>query len=232
MLHKTLMASAVLAVILAASGPPLLHAQSPQAAPADALSDPTLKGPEVIAFIGVKSGDKVADIFAGRFVRAFSRKVGPSGKVYAMAPEDYVKALAAAPGNGNIVISSASLAAMDLTPASLDEAFIRQNYHDLYDFKGGDVPAFNRQVFAALKPGGVFVILDHAAPAGSGLADTNTTHRIDGERVKADMRAAGFVLDGESRIFANPADDRTKAVFDPAIRGKTDQFLLRFRKPK
>jgi predicted methyltransferase len=112
-------------------------------------------------------------------------------------------------------------------------AFIRQNYHDLHDtFMGpADVPAFNRNVYAALKPGGVFVVLDHAAAAGSGLRDTDTLHRIDIAAVKSEVEAAGFVLDGESAVLANPADSHDKNVFDPSIRGRTDQFLLRFKKP-
>jgi predicted methyltransferase len=82
-----------------------------------------------------------------------------------------------------------------------------------------------------LKPGGVFVVLDHAAAAGSGLSATETLHRIDEAAVKSEVEAAGFVLDGESEVLRNPADPRDKNVFDPSIRGKTDQFLLRFRKP-
>ena len=94
-----------------------------------------------------------------------------------------------------------------------------------------DVAAFNRAVFAALKPGGVFVVLDHAALPGSGLSATDTLHRIDPETVKQEVEAAGFVLDGESKVLANPADPKDKKIFDPSIRGRTDQFLLRFRKP-
>ena len=210
---------------------------------ADAMTDPTMKRADVIAFIGVKPGDKVADIVAGRFVRALSVAVGPNGKLLAVMPAEVVKAhpevvgmLKAgenAPGS-NLVVSTPPVNAMGLAPASLDAVFIRQNYHDLYDtFMGpADVPAFNRQVFAALKPGGVYVILDHAAAPGAPMTVTETLHRIDPARVKADVLAAGFKLDGESQAVANPADDHTKMVFDPAIRGKTDQFLLRFRKPK
>ena len=119
-------------------------------------------------------------------------------------------------------------------PSGLDAVFIRQNYHDLYDkFMGpADVPGFNQQVYAALKPGGVYVIIDHSAKAGAPMSVTETLHRIDVDRVKKDVLAAGFRLDGESQAFANAADDRTKNVFDPAIRGKTDQFMLRFRKPR
>jgi predicted methyltransferase len=94
-----------------------------------------------------------------------------------------------------------------------------------------DVPAFNKAVYAALKPGGLFVIIDHSAPDGSGLADTDTTHRIDAARVKSDMAAAGFVFVKESDALRNPDDPRTKLVFDPSIRGKTDQFVYIFRRP-
>jgi predicted methyltransferase len=218
-----------------AFAPPLL-AQPPAAPAAD-----TLKASDVITFMGLKPGDKVADIVAGQMLRFEVQAVGPTGKVYAVMPAEIVKERpqvldqlkAAASANPTIVLSSTPIADMAL-PGGLDAVFIRQNYHDLYDkFMGpADVPGFNKKVFAALKPGGVFVILDHAAPAGSGLAATDTTHRIDPARVKADMAAAGLVFDGESKVFANPADDHSKMVFDPAIRGKTDQFLYKFRKPR
>ena len=112
--------------------------------------------------------------------------------------------------------------------------YCRQNYHDLHDkFMGpADASAFNKAVYPALKPGGVYVILDHADAAGTGLKDTDTLHRIDVASAKTEVTAAGFRLDSESKVLANPADDHTKGVFDPTIRGKTDQFLLKFRKPK
>jgi len=228
---------------LAAAGALALVLGYAAASPAqDALSDPALKRAEVLAFVGVKPGDRIADIVAGRFVRAFSQAVGPTGKVYAVATAEVIKAhpdligmlngIASAPGYSNVVVSATPVNDMGL-PHHLDEVFIRQNYHDLHDkFMGpADVPGFNRQVFAALKPGGVFVVLDHAATPGSGLAATETLHRIDEAAVKSEVEAAGFVLDGESHILANPADDHSKMVFDPAIHGKTDQFLLRFKKP-
>ena len=213
-----------------------------QDAPKDALTDPSMKGPEVIAFIGLKPGDKVADIVAGRFVRAESQAVGPTGKVYAIETAEIGKAhpelhklmdaLTAAP-NSNVVPSFDPVATP--LPKGLDAVFIRQNYHDLYDkFMGpADVPAFNKAVYAALKPGGVYVILDHAAdPSMDFTKQTEGVHRIDPARVKADVLAAGFKFDGESKILANPADDHTLMVFNPAIKGKTDQFLYRFRKPR
>ncbi|MBA3812710.1 MAG: class I SAM-dependent methyltransferase [Caulobacteraceae bacterium] len=212
-------------------------------APADAMTDPAMKRAEVLSFIGVKPGDRVADIIAGRFVRALSVAVGPKGKVYAVEPAEIVKAhpevlgllkgLTAQPEYANVEISSPPIDRPGL-PTGLDAVFIRQNYHDLHDkFMGpADVAAFNRNVFAALKPGGVYIVLDHAAAASSGLRDTDTLHRIDPAAVKAEVMAAGFVLDGQSALLANPADDHTKNVFDPAVRGHTDQFLFRFRKPK
>jgi predicted methyltransferase len=118
-------------------------------------------------------------------------------------------------------------------PRKLDVFWIAQNYHDLHDkFLGPvDVPAFNRQVFEALKPGGLYVVLDHTAAKGAPAEVTETLHRIEPETVKREIEAAGFQLVGESRILANPADSREKEVFDPAIRGRTDQFILKFRKP-
>ena len=238
----TLLGAAVVATL--ALGLPLAApAQPPAKPPADALTDPAMKAPEVIAFIGIKPGDRVADIIAGRFVRAESQAVGPKGKVYALMPAEVIKlhpevgaplkALTADPAYANVEVSTPPINSPAL-PSGLDAVFIRQNYHDLHDkFMGpADVPAFNKAVYAALKPGGVYVVLDHAAPPGSGLASTDTTHRIDEATVKSEVLAAGFRLDGESKILANPADDHTKLVFDPSIRGKTDQFLLRFKKPK
>ena len=228
------------ALMLAALAAPIATAQVPKPGD-DAMTDPAMKGTEVLAFIGVKPGDKVADVVAGRFVRSFSAAVGPKGKLYAVEPTEVTKVhpeiltmlkpAEAAPGS-NVVIVQGPTNALALQ-AGLDAVFIRQNYHDLYDkFMGpADVPGFNKQVFAALKPGGVYVILDHDAP-GAPMTVTETLHRIDKARVIQDVQAAGFKLDGESKILANPADDHSKMVFDPAIRGKTDQFLLRFRKPK
>ena len=90
---------------------------------------------------------------------------------------------------------------------------------------------FDKQVFDALKPGGVFVVIDHSAVNGSGFDATNTLHRVDEEAVKKEVETAGFVLDGESDVLRNKDDPRTDKVFKPAIRGKTDQFVLRLRKP-
>jgi len=201
--------------------------------------DPAWKAPEVVEFIGLKKGDRVADIVAGRLTASLALAVGPSGKVYAIETAEVVKAHPDVLGQmqglasqmPNVIVSAEPVASP--LPSGLDVVFIRQNYHDLYDkFMGpADVAAFNKKVFAALKPGGVYVVLDHAAMAGSGISATDTLHRIDPARVKADVLAAGFKLDAESSILANKADDHSKNVFDPSVRGHTDQFLFRFKKP-
>ena len=211
--------------------------QSPQSAAPTV--DPAWKVPEVIAFIGLKKGDRAADIVAGRLTASLAQAVGPSGKVYAVETAEIVKAhpqilgkmKALATQSPNVIVSDDPVASA--LPSGLDAVLIRQNYHDLYDkFMGpADVPAFNKAVFAALKPGGVYVVLDHAAAPGSGIGATDTLHRIDPARVKADVLAAGFKLDAESSILANQSDDHTKKVFDPSVRGHTDQFLYRFKKP-
>jgi predicted methyltransferase len=210
----------------------------------DALSNPIFKGPEVIKFIGLKRGQKIADIFSGRFTTAFAKQVGPRGKVYAVTPSEMIKVHPEITDQINqhkteaaykgVEFTTPSINAFDL-PANLDAVFIRQNYHDLHTtIMGGpvDVPAFNRKVFAALKPGGVFVILDHAALPGSAMTAPQRLHRIDQEIVKQEMLAAGFVFDGESPVLHNTTDDHSKMVLDASILGQTDQFLLRFKKPK
>ncbi len=231
---------ALAAGLMACSASAQTASQPPEADRSDALTSPALKGPEVIAFIGLKPGDKVADIVAGRFVRAFSQAVGPKGVVYAVQPDEMVKrhpmlitliqGMAAA--NPNVKLVTGPINAPNLPPG-LDAVFIRQDYHDLHDaFMGpADVGAFNRAVFAALKPGGVYVVLDHAAAKGSGLSATETLHRIDPAAAKAEIEAAGFKFNGASPAFVNPADPHDKNVFDPSIRGHTDQFMYRFRKP-
>jgi predicted methyltransferase len=206
---------------------------------ADRTPDPAWKVPEVIAFITLKEGDNVADIVGNHLTAALARAVGPSGKVYAIEtaqvaklhPELLVRMKALAQRSPNIVVSKEPVATP--LPQGLDAVVIRQNYHDLYDkhMQPVDVGAFNRGVFAALKPGGIYVVLDHAALAGSGIGATESLHRIDPATVKKDVLAAGFRLDAESAMLANPKDDHTKSVFDPVVRGHTDQFLYRFKKP-
>lgn len=207
---------------------------------ADTKRDANRKPGETLAFTGVKPGDKVADFIpsSGYFTRIFAKVVGPKGHVYALTHPDWgaeevdpAKAIAADPAYGNVTALNAKINDF-AAPEKLDIFWTSQNYHDLYNGDPVvDVPAFNRRVFDALKPGGLYIVLDQSAEPGSGLRDTKTLHRIDAATVKADVLAAGFIFVAESKVLANPADDRKTKVFDPVIRGKTDQFIYKFRKP-
>jgi predicted methyltransferase len=199
-----------------------------------------------LAYAGVKPGDQVAELApgGGYFTRLLSAVVGPKGKVYAVGspkkpdaakdapePSAAVQKIAADPHYGNVVVSTMSIKEVTL-PEAVDLAWTSQNYHDLHNIPNADVVNFDKAVFSALKPGGVFIVLDHVAAAGSGFRDTSTLHRIDPEAVKKEVESAGFKFEGASEVLHNPADDHTLKVFDPAIRGKTDQFILKFRKPR
>jgi predicted methyltransferase len=206
--------------------------------------DAARKPAEILAFSGIKPGDKVGDLIpgGGYFTGLFSLVVGPQGHVYSIWPTEYAKEDAEEtkglvsgmtdPRFSNVTVLIEPAAAF-AAPESLDLVFTSQNYHDYPDpFMGPTDPGLlNRAVFKALKPGGVFLVVDHAAAAGSGLRDTNTLHRIDPAIVKAQVTAAGFVFEGESLALHNPADPHTAVVFDQAIRGHTDQFIFKFRKP-
>jgi predicted methyltransferase len=209
---------------------------------ADRALDAERHPAELLAFLKLRPGDTVADVWPGDYWdRLFAAAVGPKGHVYAahLAEADQAERHVTPPAgsmplpehpNVTVVVTRADTFAL---PAKADVIWMRQNYHDLYDkFMGpADVPAFNKAVYAALKPGGRFVVVDHAAPDGSKLADTETLHRIDPAVVKADMAAAGFKFVGESDALRNPDDDRTKLVFDPSVRGRTDQFVYVFQRP-
>ncbi|HWE46261.1 MAG TPA: methyltransferase [Caulobacteraceae bacterium] len=211
---------------------------------ADVKRDPDRKPLEALEFAGVHPGEKVADLIAGGgyFTRLFAKAVGPTGHVYTIQPAeiikiapkylDEIKSVTSAYPNVTLIIDPLPQALN--TPEKLDLVWTSQNYHDMHDpFMGPeDMAAVNKAVFDALKPGGVYVVLDHAAAPGSGLSATNTLHRIDPEAVKREVLAAGFIFDGESKILRNPADPHTANVFDKSIRGHTDQFIYRFRKPR
>ena len=210
---------------------------------ADTKRDVDRKPGDMLTFLGVKPGDKVADIIpgGGYFTRLFSTAVGPKGAVYAFMPVEFAKfSKSPLPANGahpdparpNITFLTAPMNDFS-APEQLDAVWTSQNYHDLHDdfAKPTDVAIVNKAVFKALKPGGVFVVLDHAAADGSGLAATDTLHRIDAAQVKREVEAAGFKFAGESTVLRNPADPRTANVFDASIRGHTDQFVYKFVKP-
>ena len=212
----------------------------------DTARDVDRKPAETLVFAGIKSGDKVADYVAdaGYFTRLFANVVGPTGHVYAVEPtaffkfEHFVKAVAELQGyavtHPTVTVTTAAALEGLKFPEKLDLFWISRNYHDLHDqFMGPvDTAAFNKAVYDALKPGGFYVVLDHSAAPGATSDVTETLHRIESSTVRREVEAAGFKFDSESSILANPADPRTARVFDQTIRGHTDQFILKFRKPK
>lgn len=209
----------------------------------DTDRDAARKPAEMLVFAGIKPGQTVVDLMPGKgyFSKLFAGAVGPGGKVYAFQPAEFAKfAKGPMPANGavadpawpNVIFLTAPINDFAV-PTQADVVWTAQNYHDMHDsFMGpADVAKVNAAVFKALKPGGYYIILDHAAAAGSGLTATDTLHRIDPATVKAEVTAAGFKFVGQSRVLANPADNHTLKVFDPALRGHTDQFIYKFRKP-
>ena len=142
---------------------------------------------------------------------------------------NYGDTLAAAYPNVNRI--TGDLNAMTF-PEPLDVVFMGQEYHDFVIPRFNvDVAKMNTQVFAALKPGGLYVILDHQAAPGAGTSVVGTLHRIEASALRAQVEAAGFIFDGETNVVANPEDDHSLSVFDDKVKGKTDQFVYRFRKP-
>ena len=199
----------------------------------DKNRDVARKPGEMMAFAGVKPGDKVAELFpgGGYFTRVLSPLVGPKGKVYTgVQPAELEKATAAA-ANSNVTPLPYTGADFK-TPEPVDVVFTAQNYHDLHLKRFNlDVAAANKALFDTLKPGGTLIVIDHVAATGAPVEVADTLHRIDPAIVKKEVEAAGFVFEAESGAIRNPADDHAKAVFDPAIRGHTDQFVYRFKKP-
>jgi predicted methyltransferase len=217
----------------------------------DALRHPA----EVLAFTGVQPGWRVADVGpgGGYYTRLFAVAVGDGGRVYGInrvrnpAATQLPAILAVAEQYPNISVVEQGYQGWT-TPEPLDAIFISQIYHDFHlpaapprpatdtqaAFPGRqalDVAAINRGMFAALKPGGVLVVIDHAAAEGSDLTVADTLHRIEQADVRSELEAAGFVFEEDSQVLRNPADNRSIRVFEGDIRGRTDQFVMRFRKP-
>jgi predicted methyltransferase len=212
---------------------------------ADRQRDAERKPAETLAFAGVKPGDTVLELAAGRgyYTRLLSAVVGPKGKVFVAvpppklgAPADApppgapVREIAADPHYANVAVIVQRLGEL-APPVKVDLVWTSQNYHDFHNIADISVSSINRAVFQALKPGGTYLVLDHSAASGSGARDTSTLHRIDKATVIQEVRDAGFQLKGESDILHNPADDHTTKVFEGPIRGHTDQFILKFGKP-
>jgi len=209
---------------------------------ADKERDADRKPAEMLEFAQLKPGQTVVDYIAGRgyFTRLFSNAVGDKGSVYSVTPQlvidKYYKdkplpAVSSEPGRANVHDVIAPGVTLNVTQKA-DLVWTSQNYHDVHIWSGPEAAAqLNKAVFNLLKPGGLYVVLDHVGVTGLDEAGMSKVHRIDEAVVIKEVTAAGFVLDGESKVLRNPDDPHTANVFDPSIRGKTDQFILRFRKP-
>ncbi len=202
---------------------------------------------ELLRFARVDAGSTVMDIYPGdgAWTRLFSDIVGPEGRVYSFVPAEVahfkndpvgrMRTLANEPGRENVEAVTADLVAMQAVTQQADVVWLHLFYHDLHTAliraKGATAADFNRAVFERLKPGGFYVIVDHAAAVGAGTSDAQSLHRIEAASVRKEVEAAGFVLDAESPMLADKDDAHSIKVFDSSIKGKTDRFAYRFVKP-
>ena len=211
----------------------------PRRPDADKARDDLRHPADILAFAGVRPGQRIADIGpgGGYYTRLFAVAVGERGHVYGIerpnsAPDRPRAILAVAPQYPNVSVTQEGYQSWTV-PEPLDTIFISQIYHDFHlPQLNLDVPALNRMLFDRLKPGGELVIIDHAAVAGFDPARTDELHRIDQAVARRELEAAGFVFEAESQVLRNPADNRSERVFEADIRGHTDQFVMRFRKPR
>lgn len=210
---------------------------------ADKARDDSRHAGEILAFAGIKPGMKVADFMmgGGYWTHILAPLVGPKGHVYGYQSTEFIKlrpaygeeqkAAVAMHANASAVTTPWEAVAF---PQPLDAIITVQNYHDLHLSLS---PADNalvttKKLYAALKPGGLFLVVDHAANPDPDFAAPNKLHRIDPAAARAEIEKAGFKFEKELNVLRNPADPKDKLVFDPSIRGKTDQFVYLFRKPK
>lgn len=209
---------------------------------ADTKVDELRRPADTLAFAGVKPGMSVVELFpgGGYFTRMLADVVGPKGQLLGVENAGWKGAVKADQealaqlDRPNVKLDVEPFGQLNLPPGGADVFWITQNYHDLKIAKYGvvDTATFNRQVFAALKPGGVYFILDHEANPGTTNAQIADLHRIEKAQVIREVTAAGFKLADEGRFLRRASDDHAKPIFDPAVQGKTDQYALKFVKPK
>jgi len=208
--------------------------------------DASRKPAEVLQFLGLKQGDRALDLFGSNayWGLILARSVGTQGSVDAWEAANFLDAKTKESWdqrhskipNLQLIVSPA--AAIELPEKTYDFVMFNQDYHDLYwesdeyKFPRMDPKPFIAALYRAMKPGGILGVIDHVAnPGGDTRQVAQALHRIDPATVRSDFEAAGFVLEAESPLLRNPADDHKKNVFDPAIRLHTDRIVYRFRKP-
>jgi predicted methyltransferase len=212
---------------------------APERSAENKARDAERKPIEAVQFFGIRNGDTVIDMIAagGWFTEVLSAAVGPRGHVYMQNPPFFAqteaeKAMLKRLGNTEAVRVSLAQAGI---AGKVDAVVTAMNLHDI--FNGfNDQPAgepalveFLKSLHSSLKPGGILAVIDHV---GVPDQDNKKLHRMLVQQARDALGKAGFVIEAESALFANPADDHTKGVFDPAIRGHTDQFAIRARKPR
>ncbi len=195
---------------------------------------------EVLEFFGIGAGSRVADVLSGGgyYTRILTPVIGPEGAVYAgnnpffqRFGDEAMTALLSEPGFENVMRIDGPADEIALpSDGSLDAVMIALAYHDLW-LTDEDRDELNRRVFAALRSGGAYGIIDHSAAEGTGSSAVESLHRIEESVIVEEISRAGFELGARGDFLANPDDDRSLRVFDPAIRGQTDRFVLRFEKP-
>ncbi len=207
----------------------------------DIERDINRKPKEVLKFANITNGQVIVDYIpgGGYFTRIFSNAVGKNGKVYSLTPQLFIDKfgkgvipnISSEQGHENNIGLASTRDNLNI-PQNIDVFWTSQNYHDVRLYLGDDTTQkLNQAVFSALKSGGYYIILDHSGKPNLSEEGIKELHRIDVNTVIKEVTAAGFVLDARSDILKNPADDLSLNVFDPKIRGKTDQFILRFKKP-
>jgi predicted methyltransferase len=201
---------------------------------------------EILRFMGLKRGDRALDLYtdSAYYGEIMARAVGPTGSVFGWQPTEFTQDSTRTDLNGvmqrspNFRVVYTPANSFTLPASAFDFVMFHLNYHDLYYTNERrhyhmDPEAFLRTVFQSMKPGATIAVIDHVANSGGDTrAVVQALHRIDPATIRADFQRAGFVLDGESDLLRNPADDHSKLVFDPAIRGHTDRVVMRFRRPR
>jgi predicted methyltransferase len=213
---------------------------------ADTARDENRKPAEMLAFAGITPGKVVVDLLpgGGYFTRIFAKAVEPGGRVYAYFGIQYDARLKSQNKDPDNQFADLKATYKDLdvihgplpqfvTPEPVDVVWTSQNYHDMHNKAYAmDVNEVNKAIYKSLKPGGYYVIIDHKAAESTGDTVTEDLHRIKESTTKTEVEAAGFKLVAEGHDLVNAADDGTKKVFDADVRGKTNQFMLKFQKPR
>jgi predicted methyltransferase len=232
-------ASAPAAYVIPADAPAHIRrgVEAPDRTPEMTARDANRKPAELLTLARVEEGDRIAEFaaFGQYFTTMLSAAVGPEGRVYMYdlpytAERSEATSRAFVEAHPNTEYQLVDYNDVEL-PSDLDAVHIVLYYHDL-PLNGIDTAAFNQKIYDALKPGGIYFIVDHNAPAGSGTEYTESAHRIDPEVIRTEVTAAGFELVEDSDLLSNPDDDLTSMVFSPGTRGTTDQSVLVFQKPE